>query len=466
VSVVEHADAADRWGIPMIKKLRATLVALVLICVGFIYGFLASEHGWYPSGVMSSLIGTIGKARSQSEPVSVSRKDTSRESLEATRRERMEALSQLGYLSGYEPPPATVGVLAYDKHLVHDGYNFFLSGDGPDAHLMDMNGNVLHTWGRPYEGTWPPLTPRDDVFDFDKHPEYWRRAHLFTNGDVLAILEGTALVKVDKDSNVLWAYRGPFHHDLDVTDDGRIFVLTRRQNPEHPDLGNRVPIIEDFITILSAEGELIRQVSLIDALVRSAYRKLIVGRVALTGDLLHTNTVELLGGRLESRSRAFRKGNALVSFRNIDVIGVVDLESEKLVWALTGMWKMQHQPTVLGNGNLLLFDNHGGPDGNSKVIEFDPFTQEIAWAFEGDESNRFYSYYSGSHQRLANGNTLVTSSTEGRVFELTPDRGIAWEWINPRRTKDQDGLVAIVSEMLRIEYDFVDSWLVRNQASK
>ena len=42
-----------------------------------------------------------------------------------------------------------------------------------------------------------------------------------------------------------------------------------------------------------------------------------------------------------------RAGEVLVSLRNVDTIAVVDLESEAVTWAITGMWRRQHYPKLL-----------------------------------------------------------------------------------------------------------------------
>jgi len=34
-------------------------------------------------------------------------------------------------------------------------------------------------------------------------------------------------------------------------------------------------------------------------------------------------------------------------------------------------------------------------------------------------------------QRLENGNTLITQGINGRIFEVTPDKKIVWEYWNP-----------------------------------
>ena len=37
-------------------------------------------------------------------------------------------------------------------------------------------------------------------------------------------------------------------------------------------------------------------------------------------------------------------------------------------------------------------------------------------------------------QRLPNGNTLITEGAGGRIFEVTNDRQIVWEYMNPPTT--------------------------------
>lgn len=439
----------------MRNKLVYLLLALGLVTAGFCYGFLAHERELFPYRLGASVSRLLTRLSERFDHTNL---PPIEKTAEQKRRERLAQLDQLGYLSGYEPPPPEVGVLTYDKQLASKGDNFYVTTGGPTARLMDMEGVELHTWTKPFDKDWPLLSPRDELIDYDRHPNHWRRARLLPGGDVLALMEGTGLVKVDKDSNLLWAYQGGFHHDLDVTDDGRIFVLTRRRIPEHPLFPYRAPVIEDFISVLSAEGKLIRRVSLLDAVANSPYREFLVEHVPPGQDLLHPNTVTVLRGRLESRSPAFRRGNVLVSFRNINVIAVVDLGRPAIVWALAGLWQRQHDPVVLDNGNLLLFDNFADGE-HSRVLEFDPFTQQIVWQFDGNETHRFFAYYAGTNQRLPNGNTLFTSSTEGRVMEVTPDKRIAWEWANPRRTDDQNHFIAVVNDLVRVDHDFVDGWL-------
>ena len=67
----------------------------------------------------------------------------------------------------------------------------------------------------------------------------------------------------------------------------------------------------------------------------------------------------------------------------------------------------------------------------SRILEVDPSTNGVGWEYRGDPPISFYSYNISSSERLPNGNTLICEGAPGRVFEVTPDRQVVWEYINP-----------------------------------
>jgi hypothetical protein len=187
------------------------------------------------------------------------------------------------------------------------------------------------------------------------------------------------------------------------------------------------------------------------------------------GDVFHTNTLEVLDGRLAAVSDAFRAGNVLVSMPVIHAIAVVDLEAERIVWGLRGGFRFQHQPTVLDSGRILFFDNLGTPK-RSSVLEIDPATGQVLWRYQADRPGDFYSFCCGSNQRLPNGNTLVTESDAGRAFEIDADREIVWEYLNPHRVPDPrekgQERIATLFEVVRLPADFPLDWLEESEVTR
>ena len=82
------------------------------------------------------------------------------------------------------------------------------------------------------------------------------------------------------------------------------------------------------------------------------------------------------------------------------------------------MWRHQHQPTLLANGRLLMFDNQGAGKVRSRVIEVDRHNGAIAWEYLGEPDAPLSSRTLGAVQRLPNGNLLVTDSYRGRALEV------------------------------------------------
>jgi hypothetical protein len=85
--------------------------------------------------------------------------------------------------------------------------------------------------------------------------------------------------------------------------------------------------------------------------------------------------------------------------------------------------------------------------GESRVIEIDPLTQEVAWRYGEGRREGFFSEANGFVQRLPNGSTLITISAEGRAIEVTPDRKIAWEYDSPFRAGEKKELVATLHQV-------------------
>ena len=429
------------------------LMAGGLIVASYAFGFLSHKYRLPPSGLLTSVRAWCGEFSGVEGDGRPSRGKwfRSRQREHDLSRETVERLSALGYLSGYEPPTDLVNVTVHVPTLAQRGLSLYNSGHAPEAWIIDMQGNRLHRWRYTFADAFPSY-PREVT---EPSYQWWRHVHPYRDGGLLAIFEGLGLIRLDRDSNLLWAVAGGFHHDVFVEEDGTIYALTREEKVIER-IHDSKPVLEDFILVLDADGEPRRKISLLAAWERSAYAPLL-RNMRETGDVFHTNTLNLLDGTIGTQL-LFRRGSALISLRNLHAIAVVDLEREEIVWALTGMWAFQHQPTLLPNGNLLLFDNAGAGE-MSRVLEIDPLSQSIAWAYRGTEENGFFSATLGDCQRLTNGNTLITESEAGRAFEVTPDLEIVWEYYNPERAGEQGEFIATLFEMVRLPSEFGADWL-------
>ena len=115
-------------------------------------------------------------------------------------------------------------------------------------------------------------------------------------------------------------------------------------------------------------------------------------------------------------------------------MGIVDRETGDWKWKWgPGQISHQHFPYMLENGNILLFDNgcHRPGFTFSRAVEVNPANSEIAWDYTADPPISFYSFHISGAERLPNGNTLICEGAPGRTFEVTPNKEIVWEYVNP-----------------------------------
>jgi hypothetical protein len=347
----------------------------------------------------------------------------------------IDYLKSLPYL-GWVPDEENMhksGVTTHIGEKSYDAINIYAANDSPEGHLLDMEGNILHIWEH----------PENDEFHF---------IEMDSKGNLYAFIEYESLIKLDFDSNLLWKKDFHAHHDIAIDEENeRVYVVSMRYT-FHFEGGLPLPVREDFIKILATDGTHIETFSLLPIFREFIPDELLDYRRTFTPgehlitfakafsqklifvndfgglDLFHVNTVEILNRDVEGLGN---KGDLLVCIRNLNFVAVIDMSTREVKW----MWgrdelELPHHPTLLDNGNVLIFDN-GTMRGYSRIVEIDPLTKTIVWEYKADPVEDFYSMYHGSSQRLPNGNTLITNGSMGYVIEVTPEGEIVWEFFEP-----------------------------------
>jgi hypothetical protein len=129
-------------------------------------------------------------------------------------------------------------------------------------------------------------------------------------------------------------------------------------------------------------------------------------------------------------------GNILASLRSVSAVIIIDRGTGKVIWHLgPGTVAQQHCASELPDGSILLFDNGTFRTAESvtysRVIEVDRQRKAITWDYRDSPAENFFTPFMGSVQRLPNGNTLITESAFGRIFEVTRSGQVCWEYVVP-----------------------------------
>ncbi len=348
------------------------------------------------------------------------------------------------------------GIVIHEADETYAGLTLYTSGHEAAAMLIDMDGEEVYRWELPFNEAWPDPDHLPSVAS--EEFIFWRKAVLYPNGDLLALYDGEGvtpsghgLVKLDKDSNLIWKFSDATHHDVRIGPEDNIYTLTNTiLTEEIPAFRNiEPPILNDEIVILNPDGQEIRRIDLLDAFMGTRFLKLLTTiKPDPLGDYFHTNALQPLTEEIAAQFDFAEAGQILVSMREMATIALVDPDSGKVVWAMRGPWIGQHDPDMLANGNIMIFDNRGGIgglQGDSRVLEFDPDTHEITWSFSGIANKRFHCPIRSAQQRLPNGNTLITCSVGGQLTEVTQAGDIVWEFVNPVVGGAKDELLPIVA---------------------
>ena len=345
-----------------------------------------------------------------------------------------------------------------------EGLTFYLSADRQGAKLIDMAGETVHEWQMRFRDVWADPRHVDEPVAADKIR--WRYAHLYPNGDVLAVFEargavphGYGLAKINADSEVIWKLGRRIHHQVEVTDEGTIYAveqiyrdLERSPIPNQPQIKAKEgsEILEDVIVEVGPNGWEGDRIRVLDAIIESPFRDILETFPSRSHrelynerawDPAHVNDVEVANAAVAETVPAVDAGDLLVSIRPLQAIVAIDPATHRAVWASRGIWTRQHDPDVLENGHLMVFDNLGqaGPGGQSRILEINPRTNGVPWDYAGTAQAPFYSFTEGSQQRLENGNVLITEAQRGRLVEVSRQGGIVWQYNNPA-VDERDGV--------------------------
>ena len=341
------------------------------------------------------------------------------------------------------------GVLRYDPARTQPGYTLYTVAPDLSVHLIDMNGREVHRWFVPKDEAIPEVKSLRTLYGL-LEPQV-EGGYLYPNGDLILVYEvkslgfpATPLLKLDKDSHIIWRSTIASHHAIEIAGD-RIYALTGAMMGEllamPPTLPERaITAFAEHVSILDSSGRTLSSQSIGEAMGNTKDMRILdevlLGPVL---DTLHSNSLDVLTEQTARFIPGAKPGNVLISLRNLDMLVVMDLDSDTIVWALRGSWRHQHDAKMLANGHILMFDNEGGlMHGRSRALEIDPNTAGIVWSYDGTENDPLNSADNrGGVQRLSNGNTLINESNAGRLLEVTPDGSIVWEYVNPVQSEER-----------------------------
>ncbi|MBI1248329.1 hypothetical protein GC197_10890 [bacterium] len=307
---------------------------------------------------------------------------------------------------------------------------------------------VLHTWVpdvAAFFAAWGPTSYGEyataDTFSA-RHPI------LLDDGSIVTHSGRSPLACFDRQGKLKWlwdAERGKVaHHSIEMNNQGNLLVTgdasVRRKDWEKylpagmQYAGNQFPR-DGYFVVDPSNGHVIEEVLAGPLMAECEYGALLFGTYRLHDDLLHINDAD----EVTQDVGILKKGDLLISLRNISTVLVYRPATRQIVWLHTGPWFQQHDPQVLPDGRIAVFSNNSFPDWhshyrkNSEVYVIDPATNQFETPFQKIMTDLdIYTETEGRSRILPSGDLVVEETMSSRIVRATPDK-VIWEYRNCTR---------------------------------
>jgi len=380
------------------------------------------------------------------------------------------------------------GTTIYEPDRSWNGYTVLSPLQTPAVLVIDMNGNVVKRWEGLNNSAGGPARVLPGGFVISAsgarppNQESLELVQQDFDGKVMWQFSRNEQIKT-REGGTIWSARQ--HHDwqresfpagyfapesMPAIEGGSTLILTHT-NRTQPKVAD-VMLEDDRLIEVSWKGEVTWEWVASDHIDELGFapdaRKAIKAAQSFNKargsfDWLHINSAHYVGPNrwFDQGDMRFTPNNVIISSREASLLAIVGRDG-KIVWRLgpdfsespelrairqiIGQHHAHFIPKGLpGAGNLLVFDNGGSsgygfanpiaPNGvgafaraTSRVLEINPLTLELVWSYTNP---RFFSTNISGAQRLPNGNTLITAGAGGRMFEVTKEGAIVWEYMYP-----------------------------------
>jgi len=317
------------------------------------------------------------------------------------------------------------GLLQHNAAKSTVGYTLFTPLGLLNTYLIDIDGSVVHQWDLPNEvGNYAYLLENGNLLVAIRTPD--------ENPQLPA--KGGHIIEYDWEGSIVWEHIDHLqHHDFRRKKNGNtVYAAWTKQTD--PKILKTIPggmegheydgaIYTDVIREVDVAGDIVWEWDVVKDMNMSDFP---IDPSVHRMEYAHANTVS-----------PCPNGDVIINWRYNNTMALIDYKTKKIKWSLNDITYGQHHDVqMLKSGNILFFANGAdvhihGPETGSRVIEIDPKTNEEVWSYCGSPRRSFISWFISGCQRLPSGNTLICEGLWGRLFEVTPEQEIVWEYVSP-----------------------------------
>ena len=347
--------------------------------------------------------------------------------------------------------------------------------EGTQVRLLSEKGEILHTWNADFFKVWPDA---DEVFPEARVPKsdlnyFIHGMTPLADGSIVLNFSDLGAAKLDKCSNLVWRTDRPTHHSVTPAEDGKFWIpghISAHDTPKEylPSaltaddierlIGDSFTGFNNTVLLVDANGQVEREVSVLEAVYKAGLEAAIYNSLRdVTTDPTHLNDIDVVTEPLAAKIDGVEAGDLLLSLREMSMLLIIDPVDGHVKWHKQGQWFRQHDPDITPDGKIEIFNNRSKSIShkrvNSQIVSYDPATDETEVLYPIDDANTvFFTDFMGAHQALDNGNRLIVEAAAGRLFEITPEGEVVWDY----RLPYDDETASLFSAAMRIPADFFE----------
>ena len=277
--------------------------------------------------------------------------------------------------------------------------------------------------------------------------------HLSKDSTLTYMIPSNDLISVDlKTRQEKWRVRGAFHHSIESDANSNLWVCGNAEPESSSNQKSKKnhsnKVFEDQILVkISPSGKILQSISVADLILNSGLEYLLYGssNPNVNYDPIHLNQIT----PIISDSGVFKKGQILVSLRNLSTILLVDPDSQTVVWHGSGNWMNQHCVMPVGPSTISVLDNHSFASGEywlnsawrTRIVTHNIETGKAAEIrFNGESPRDFHIPVEGRALPVNSDNWMIEDCLQGTIM-IFRNQKLIFKWSNLY----PDGTVGITS---------------------
>jgi hypothetical protein len=325
-----------------------------------------------------------------------------------------------------------------------------INGFKTEKSFVDSNYILLPTFDKKADQSIIKLIRLSDqkiiyqwVPDFDKILQQTgdkRNKHNILAGHPLLAADGAIifdasplLIKINKDSKLVWAINKDFHHSNEYDAEGNIWAPSVIKPSKF--LANMLlDFKDDALTKISPDGKVLFQKSIAEILVQNGYRTLLLGTGVYEDDLVHLNDIQ----PALTSTQYWLKGDLLISIKHKSTVFLYRPSTNKIIWLQTGPWLNQHDVDFINDTCIGVFGNNIVRTNLTEHL-LDGHNEEYIFDFKSQKTSTPYTQFlkdakvstksEGRSDILPNGDLFIEETDNNRLL-MGNTKNVLWQFVN------------------------------------